>query len=74
MAGHSMLPKHELIKHNGNRVRNAIHRAELLALWAEEAFELNEGDEGNTDANALANLANAWAQIATATAQSFGER
>jgi hypothetical protein len=68
MAGHPMLPEYEPIAHNGNRVRNAIHRAETLALWAEELYGAGNGGDGKV----LASIANAWAQIAVATAQSFG--
>ena len=68
MTGHPKLPDYEPIAPNSKQARNAIHRAETLALWAEEVYEAGNSD----DAGQLAAIANAWATIAIAVQANFG--
>lgn len=64
------LPDYEPLAHNGNRVRNAIHRAEYWALKAERAHANGALDCARVETD----LADVWVRIAVATAQTFGER
>jgi hypothetical protein len=60
MAGHPKLPEYEPVP---SGFAPALHRAETIALWAEEAYLA-----GNSmrDGDALAAIAQAWATIAVA--------